>query len=63
MESSGLEVVRQLESVEVLACEEVGLEGEGCDRFETLEPCRVNKLVTGPSLWCSVLFLGREETV
>ena len=63
MESSGLEVGRLLQSVEVLAWEVVGLEGEGCDRFETLEPCTVNKLATGPSLWYSVLFLGREETV
>ena len=62
IESSGSEVGRALHRVEILACEGAGLEGQSGDRFETLEPCRVNKFTTKPSL-CSVLFLGREETV
>ncbi len=47
IESSVLEVGRPLHSVELLACEGAGLEGVGCDRFETLEPCRVSKLSMG----------------
>lgn len=42
IESSVLEVGRPLHSVWILACEGAGLEGEGCDRFETLEPYTVN---------------------
>ena len=62
IESSVFEVGTPLHSVEVVACEVGGLEGVGCDRFETLEPYRVSRSFLNPSL-CSVLFLGREETV